>query len=144
MIFEALEFNNELDILHKHITKNNLRVQKSDYFEKQCLLLEHQIGEENFKSTHKKLNIANIMLKLIAFSSLFVILAAYIYVKWINENFDIFKFIINNPAIYILSAFLLGMILILNIYNSILRKRLYYKIYPELKRKLRVEELTFE
>lgn len=143
ILHETLKFSNELDILHKHITKNNLPVQKSDYFEKQCFLLERHIGEEHFKSTHKILRIVNIMLRGIAFSVLFVILAAYIYVKWINKNFDMFKFIINNPAIYIISAFLLGLILILNMYNSILRKKLYYKIYPKLKRKFRVEEVTF-
>jgi hypothetical protein len=144
ILHETLKFSNELDILHKHITKNNLGVQKSDYFEKQCFLLERHIGEEHFKSTHKKLSIVNIMLKSIAFSVLFVILGGYIYVEWINKNVDVFKFILNNPAIYIISAFLLGIILILNMYNSILRKKLYYKIYPELKRKLMIEEATFD
>jgi hypothetical protein len=144
ILHETLKFSNELDILHKHITKNNLRVQKSDYFEKQCFFLESHIGEDYFKSTHKKLRIVYSMLKIIAFSVLLVILGAYIYVEWIDKNFDVFKFIIDNPAIYIISAFLLGIILILNMYNSILRKKLYYKLYPELKRKLRVEESTFD
>jgi hypothetical protein len=137
MLYENSEFNKELDILHKHITKNNLRVKKSDYFEKQCLLLEDHIGEERFKLTHKKLKSVNILLKLISFFCLFIILAAYIYVTWINENFNIFEFIIDNPATYIICAFLLGIILILSLYNSILHKRLYYKIYPELKKSLK-------
>ena len=140
MLYEISEFNKELDILHKHITKNDLRVKKSDYFDKQCSLLEDHLGEDRFKSTHKKLRRVNILLKLISFSCLFVILAAYIYVTWINKNFNIFKFIIDKPATYIICAFLFGIILILSLYNSILHKRLYYKIYPELKEKLRVED----
>jgi hypothetical protein len=140
MLYENSEFNKELDILHKHITKNNIPINKSDYFDKQCFLLEDHISEDLFKFTHKKLRSVNILLKLISFSCLFVILAAYIYVKWINENFNIFKFIIDNPATYIICAFLFGIILILSLYNSILHKKLYYKIYPELKKKLRVEE----
>ncbi len=51
---ETLEFSAQLDILHKHITKNDLQVQKSDSFDKQCFLLERYIGENCFQSTHKK------------------------------------------------------------------------------------------
>ncbi|OOM78360.1 hypothetical protein CLPUN_19690 [Clostridium puniceum] len=144
ILHETLEFSNELDILHKHITKNNLQVQKSDSFDKQCFLLERSIGEERFKSTHKKMSIVNIMSGIIAFPVLLVILAAYIYAKWINKNFDVFRFILNNPEIYIIAAVLLGITLILAMYHSILHKKLYYKIYPELKRKIVIEEITFE
>jgi hypothetical protein len=135
---EALEFRNELGILHKHITKNNLQVSKSDSFEKQCLLLEQYIGEESFKSTHKKMSIITIILRIIIFFVLLVTLGIYAYVEWINKNFDVFSFILNYPAIYIISAFLFGVILILAMYYSILRKKLYYKIYPEFKSKLMI------
>jgi hypothetical protein len=141
---ETLEFSNELDTLHKHIIKNNLQVQKSDSFDKQCVLLEEHIGEENFKVINKKMNTVNIMSGIFAVPILIMIVVGYVYYKWIDKSFDPFSFLLNNPALYIISAVLIGVAAIFSISYYILRKRLYYKIYPELKRKLRVEELTFE
>lgn len=141
---ETLEFSNELDILHKHIIKNNIQVQKSDSFDKQCALLEQHIGEESFKDTNKKMNIVNIMSGIFALPVLIMIVVGYIYGKWIDKNFDVFGFVLNNPVLYIIPAILIGVTLLLAIYHSILSKKLYYEIYPELKRKLRVKEVTFE
>lgn len=139
---ETLEFSAQLDILHKHITKNDLQVQKSDSFDKQCFLLERYIGENCFQSTHKneyrQHSIRNFCLPV-----LLIILAAYIYGKWIDRKFNIFEFFLNNPILYIIPAILIVITLVLAIYHSILRKNLYYNIYPELKRKLMIEEITF-
>jgi len=143
IIHETLEFSNELDILHKHITKNDLQVQKSDSFDKQCFLLERYMGEDCFQSTHKKMNTVNILSGIFAFPVLLMILIVYIYGKWIDKKFDMFGFFLNNPVLYIIPAILIGITLILAIYHSTLRKNLYYKIYPELKRKLMIEEVTF-
>ncbi|OVE66934.1 hypothetical protein CCS79_16770 [Clostridium diolis] len=140
---ETLEFSAQLDILHKHITKNDLQVQKSDSFDKQCFLLERHIGENCFQSTHKKMNTVNILSGIFAFPVLLIILVAYIYGKWIDRKFNIFEFFLNNPILYIIPAILIVITLVLAIYHSILRKNLYYNIYPELKRKLMIEEITF-
>ncbi|WP_242841810.1 DUF6097 family protein [Clostridium beijerinckii] len=142
ILYETLEFSNELDILHKHITKNNLQVQKSDSFDKQCFLLERYIGEEHFQSIHKKMNIVNIMSGVFAFPVFIIILMVYVYAKWIDKKFDVFGFFLNNPVLYIIPAILIGVTIILAIYHSILSKNLYYKIYPELKRKLAIGEVT--
>lgn len=142
--YETLEFSNELDILHKHIIKNNLQVQKTDSFDKQCFFLEQHIGEESFKATNKKMNTVNIMSGVFAVPVLIMIVVGYIYDKWIDKNFDVFEFLLNNPVLYIIPIVLIGVTLILASYHSILRKKLYYNIYPELKRKLRVEEVAFE
>ncbi|AQR96416.1 DUF6097 family protein [Clostridium saccharoperbutylacetonicum] len=144
ILHEALEFSNELDILHRHITKNNLQVQKSDSFEKQCFLLERYMGEEHFQSIHKKMNIVNIMSGVFAFPVLLIILMVYVYAKWIDKKFDVFGFFLNNPALYIVPAVLIAVTIIFAIYHCILRNNLYYKIYPKLKEKLRVEDVTFE
>jgi H+/gluconate symporter-like permease len=141
---ETIEFSNELDILHKHIIKNNLQVQKSDSFDKQCFFLEQHIGEENFKVTYKKMNIINIISGISALPIFIMVMVVCIYNKWIDKNFDVFGFIINNPALYIIPVVLLIITLILSNYYSILRKKLYHEIYPELKRKLSVKEVTFE
>ena len=141
---ETLEFSNELDILHKHIIKNNLHVQKSDSFDKQCVLLEQHIGEESFKVTNKKMNTVNIMSGIFAVPVLIMIVVGYIYDKWIDKNFDVLGFVLNNPVLYIIPAVLIVFTLLLATYHSNLRNNLYCKIYPELKKKLRVEELTFE
>jgi hypothetical protein len=141
---ETLEFSNELDILHKHIIKNNLQVQKSDSFDKQCVLLEQHIGQESFKVTNKKMNTVNIMSGVFAVPVLIMIVVGYIYDKWIDKNFDVLGFVLNKPILYIIPAVLIVVTLLLATYHSSLRKKLYYDIYPELKRKLRVEEVTFE
>ncbi|WP_175406374.1 DUF6097 family protein [Bacillus sp. FJAT-27264] len=37
-LLSSMEFSQELDLLHKHITNRELPVSKSDSFDKQCML----------------------------------------------------------------------------------------------------------
>lgn len=90
------------------------------------------------------MNIINIISGISALPIFIMVVVVCIYNKWIDKNFDVFGFIINNPALYIIPVVLLIITLILSNYYSILRKKLYHEIYPELKRKLSVKEVTFE
>lgn len=64
-------------------------------------------------------------------------------VSGLIENLTYLNSFLNNPILYIIPAILIVITLVLAIYHSILRKNLYYNIYPELKRKLMIEEITF-
>ncbi|SYX84057.1 DUF6097 family protein [Paenibacillus alvei] len=140
VVVETLEFSQQLDILHKHITRNDLPVQKSDSFDKQCFLLERYIGEDIFQSTYKKMKTVNILSGVIALPVLLVIVVAYIYSRWIDRKYDIFGLFLNNPILYIIPAVLIVVTLVLALFHALLRKKLYYWIYPELKSKLKVND----
>jgi hypothetical protein len=135
-ILRTLEFSQELDMLHKHITHSNLPVKKSDSFDKQCTLLEDHLGEDAFASTYKKMKKTNILSGLFALPVLLVVAVAAIYGRYINRGYDVFGFFVDHPVLYIVPAALVIVTLLLAAYHSVLRKKLYGRIYPELKSKL--------
>ncbi|MFB6367469.1 DUF6097 family protein [Paenibacillus elgii] len=133
-----MESSKQLDLLHKHMIQNNLPVQKSDSFDEQCFLLEQYIGEDIFQSTHKKMKTINILSGVFALPVLLVIVVAYIYNRWIHRKVDIVGFFVDNPVLYIIPAVLIVVTLILALFYYSLRKKLYDRIYPELKDKLKI------
>lgn len=137
-IQQSLEFSQELDLLHKHISSNELKVQKSDSFDKQVMLLEQYLGEDTFQSTYKKMKRVNILSGLFALPVLLIIAAAFIYGRWIDRDYDIFGFFVDNPVLYIVPAALIVVTLVLAVAHSSIRKNLYGRIYHELKYKLQM------
>jgi hypothetical protein len=135
-LLSQMEFSQELDMLHKHITKSELEVPKSDSFDKQCMLLEESLGEHAFQSTYKKMKKVNILSGLFALPVLLIIAAAFIYGRFIDRDYDVFGFFVDHPVLYLVPAVLIVVTLVLAMFHSALRKKLYGHIYPELKSKL--------
>jgi len=133
----VLHFSEQLDILHKHISLNELPVKKRDSFDEQCILLEEYLGEDNYKSVYKKMRTLNILSGIMAFPILLLIVGVIVYSK-LNKEVNIFAFILENTYIWIGAGVLLAMILIVSLLFYITKNKLYYKIYPELKNKLHI------
>lgn len=139
-LHNVLEFSHQLDVLHKHMTESNLPVRKSDSFDRQCFLLEQHLGEDVYQTTYKKMKKVNLLSGITALPVLLVIAVAYIYSRWIDKELDMFGFFIDHPVLYLVPAVLIVVTLVLAVYHSILRKKLYYRIYPELKSRLHIQE----
>ncbi|ATP40028.1 hypothetical protein CSE16_08190 [Solibacillus sp. R5-41] len=137
-VLRSLEFSHELDLLHKHITHSQLPVRKSDSFDNQCILLEQYLGEDTFQSTYKKMKRVNILSGLFALPVLLIVAAAFVYGRWIDRDYDIFGFFVEHPVLYIVPAVLIVVTLVLAAFHSLLRRKLYGRIYPELKYKLQM------
>ncbi|NUU60409.1 DUF6097 family protein [Paenibacillus agri] len=137
-LLSSMEFSQELDMLHKHITNRELPVSKSDSFDKQCMLLEESLGEHAYQSTYKKMKKVNILSGLFALPVLLVVAAAFIYGRWIDRDYDVFGFFVDHPILYIVPAALIVVTLVLAAFHSALRRKLYGHIYLELKSKLRM------
>lgn len=75
--------------------------------------------------------------EVVAFPILILIVVVIIYAE-VNKDFDVFKFIIDNPITYIVAGILLMLVLILALCFYIIKRKLYYKIYPDLKDKLNI------
>lgn len=133
----VLHFSEQLDILHKHISINELPVKKRDTFDEQCILLEEYLGEDNYKNVYKKMRTLNILSGVMAFPILLLIIGVIVYSK-INKDIDIFAFILENTIIWIAAGVLLAVILIVSLLFYITKNKLYNKIYPELKNKLNI------
>lgn len=135
-ILRTMEFSHELDVLHNYITQSKMPVRKSDSFDKQVMLLEEAQGENAFQSTYKKMKKVNLLSGLFALPVLLVVAVAVIYGKYINRGYDVFGYFVDHPVLYIVPAALIVVTLVLALYHSALRRKLYGQIYPELKRKL--------
>ena len=138
-VLRSLEFSHELDLLHKHITDSQLSVRKSDSFDNQCILLEQYLGEDTFQSTYKKMKRVNILSGLFALPVLLIVAAAFVYGRWINRDYDVFGFFVEHPVLYIVPAVLIVVTLVLAAFHSLLRRKLYGRIYLELKYKLQLD-----
>lgn len=136
-IGDMMQFSEQLDILHKHISLKELPVKKHDSFDEQCIILEEYLGENTYKKQYNKMKTLNLLSGVIAFPILFLIVAIIIYSK-VNKDFNVFNFIIENPIIYVVSGILLVLVLILALLFSIAKRKLYSKIYPNLKDKLNI------
>ena len=134
---DVLHFSEQLDILHKHISLNELPVKKRDTFDEQCILLEEYLGEDNYKRVYKKMRTLNILSGIMAFPILLLIVGVIIYSK-LNKEGDIFAFILNNTFIWIGAGVLLAIIVIISLLFYITKSKLYNKVYPELKSKLNI------
>lgn len=134
---DVLHFSEQLDILHKHISLNELPVKKRDTFDEQCILLEEYLGEDNYKRVYKKMRTLNILSGIMAFPILLLIVGVIIYSK-LNKEVDIFAFILNNTFIWIGAGVLLAIIVIISLLFYITKSKLYNKVYPELKSKLNI------
>lgn len=139
-VLQTLEFSQELDVLHKHISHEGLPVKKSDSFDKQVMLLEQYLGEDAFQSTYTKMKRVNILSGLFALPVLLVIAAAFIYGRYINRGYDVFGYFVDHPLLYLVPAALIVVTLVLAVFHSALRRKVYGRIYPELKSKLHVVE----
>lgn len=135
---DVMQFSQELDILHKHISKRELPVQKRDSFDEQCIFLEEYLGGDTYKKQHKKMQMLNLLSGVVAFPILFLIVAIVVYSK-MNKDFDVFRFIMENPFTYITAGILLLGVLVLALSFTLAKKKLYNKIYPDLKAKLKIE-----
>lgn len=135
-ILRTMEFSHELDVLHNYITQSKMPVRKSDSFDKQVILLEEAQGENAFQSTYKKMKKVNLLSGLFALPVLLVIAVAAIYGKFINRGYDVIGYFMDHPVLYIVPAALVVVTLVLAVYHSALRRKLYGRIYPELKSKL--------
>ncbi|WP_018750622.1 DUF6097 family protein [Paenibacillus sanguinis] len=144
ILLKTLEFSHELDVLHKHITTNQLPVRKSDSFDKQCFFLEEYLKEDTYQSVYRKMNAVNKWSGIVAAPVFLIIAVAFVYGKWINPSFDVIGFFVDNPMLYIVPAILIVITLMLALVHQILRKKLYEQIYPRLKAKLEVRELEYE
>lgn len=133
--YKSIQLSEQLDILHRQISEKNIPVQKKDSFDEQCIVLEKYIGGSKFKTYCQKMKMANTLSGCFAFPVLLAIIGFYINSK-INKAFDIFKFITNNPIIYILGGMVLILVLCLATYFYFIKKKLYGLIYSELKDKL--------
>ncbi|MEK3900195.1 MULTISPECIES: DUF6097 family protein [unclassified Paenibacillus] len=138
-IVRTMEFSHELDVLHNYITQSKMPVRKSDSFDKQVMLLEEAQGESAFQSTYKKMKKVNILSGLFALPVLLVVAIAAIYGRYINRGYDVFGYFVDHPVLYIVPAALIVVTLVLALYHSALRRKLYGRIYPELKRKLEID-----
>ncbi len=136
-IKQTLEFSEQLDILHKHISKYELPVKKSDSFDKQCILLEEYIGQSDYLICYKKMKTANYLSGLIAAPVLIAVIIFYVYAK-LNRDFDIAHFIINNSIIYIVAGVLFVLTLLISLYFYLTKRKLYGTIYPSLKKSLHI------
>ncbi|MEC0170934.1 DUF6097 family protein [Paenibacillus graminis] len=137
-LLRTMEFSQQLDLLHKHITHSELPVQKSDSFDKQCMLLEQYLGENTFQTTYKKMNRVNILSGLFALPVLLIVAAAFIYGRYIDRGYDVFGFFMDHPVLYLVPAALIVVTLVLAVFHSVLRRKLYGRIYPELTSKLQM------
>ncbi|MDU4962394.1 MAG: DUF6097 family protein [Sporomusaceae bacterium] len=135
ILAEALEFSQELDDLHKHISATNLPVKKSDSFDKQCLLLEDYLGGNAFRTYHKKMKTANMLSGVLA-APVLVAIVVFILIDKFNSDFNVFKFILDNPVIYILAGILLVAVLSVAWYFRHVKNKLYGEIYPAMKDRL--------
>ncbi|WNS42332.1 DUF6097 family protein [Paenibacillus sp. MMS20-IR301] len=135
-VLRTLEFSQELDLLHKHITGSGLPVSKSDSFDKQVILLEQYQGEDTFQSTYKTMKRVNILSGLFALPVLLIVAAAFIYGRYIDRDYDVFGYFVDHPVMYLVPAALIVVTLVLAMFHSALRRKLYGSIYPDLKRKL--------
>jgi hypothetical protein len=135
---DVLHFSEQLDILHKHITLNELPVKKRDTFDEQCILLEEYLGEDNYKRVYKKMRTLNILSGIMAFPILLLIIGVIVYSK-LNKDVDIFAFILNNTFLWIGAGVLLAVIVIVSLLFYITKNKLYNNIYPELKSKLHIK-----
>jgi hypothetical protein len=136
---QTLEFSQQLDILHKHISKHELPVKKSDSFDKQCILLEEYIGETDFLNYYKIMKTANYLSGLIAAPVTIAVIIIVIYAK-LNKDFNVGLFILNNPIIYVAAGILLVLVLLISMYFYLIKRKLYGRIYPSIKRKLNIED----
>lgn len=134
----VLHFSEQLDILHKHISFNELPVKKRDAFDEQCILLEEYLGEDNYKNVYKRMRTLNILSGVMAFPVLLLIVGVIVYSK-LNEEVNIFAFILENTFLWIGAGVLLALILIVSLLFYITKNKLYNKIYPELKHKLNIK-----
>ncbi|GLB23941.1 hypothetical protein LXJ15735_01820 [Lacrimispora xylanolytica] len=134
----VLHFSEQLDILHKHISFNELPVKKRDAFDEQCILLEEYLGEDNYKNVYKRMRTLNILSGVMAFPVLLLIIGVIVYSK-LNEEVNIFAFILENTFLWIGAGVLLALILIVSLLFYITKNKLYNKIYPELKHKLNIK-----
>lgn len=139
VILRSLEFSQELDLLHKHIKRNELPVPLSDSFDKQVTLLEQYLGENAFQSTYKKMKKVNILSGLFALPVLLIVAAAFIYGRYIDRDYDVFGFFVDHPVLYLVPAALIVVTLVLAAFHSALRRKLYGRIYQELKSKLKTD-----
>lgn len=134
----VLHFSEQLDILHKHISLNELPVKKRDAFDEQCIHLEEYLGEDNYKNVYKRMRTLNILSGVMAFPVLLLIIGVIVYSK-LNEEVNIFAFILENTFLWIGAGVLLALILIVSLLFYITKNKLYNKIYPELKHKLNIK-----
>ncbi|MNC47315.1 hypothetical protein D3C75_963680 [compost metagenome] len=70
-----------------------------------------------------------------------VIAAAFIYGRYINRGYDVFGYFVDHPLLYLVPAALIVVTLVLAVFHSALRRKVYGRIYPELKSKLHVVEV---
>lgn len=135
-VLKSMEFSQELDLLHKQITQRELPVAKSDSFDKQVILLEQHLGGTAYQTTYKKMKKVNILSGLAALPVLLVVAAAFIYGRYIDRDFDVFGYFVGHPVLYLVPAALIVVTLVLAMVHSALRRKLYGRIFPELKNKL--------
>ncbi|MDU4697555.1 MAG: DUF6097 family protein [Paenibacillus sp.] len=135
-LLKTLEFSQELNLLHKYIKHNELPVPLSDSFDQQVMLIEQYLGGNDFQSIHKKMKRVNLLSGLFALPVLLVVAAAFIYGSYIDRDYDVFGFFVDHPVMYLVPAALIVVTLVLAVYHSTLRQKLYTRIYLELKSKL--------
>ena len=134
----VMHFSQQLDVLHKHISAQELPVEKRDSFDEQVILLEAYLGEDHFRKAYQTKRTLNLLSGVMAFPILLLIIGVIVYSK-LNEDVDVFAYIFENTWIWIAAGVLLVAVLIVSLLFYIAKNKLYSKIYPALKHKLHID-----
>ncbi|MFB7158340.1 DUF6097 family protein [Lysinibacillus sp. NPDC056232] len=127
----------ELKQLHKIISDYNLPIRSEDTFEKQAVEVSEYLKEPTFIEARNKKRSLNIMSGVIALPIVVFIVYMILGKLKIIGREDIFKNILDwflaYPWAFILYAFIFASIVIA---HKLIEKKMYNKIYPNLKLKL--------
>ncbi|HEY4389970.1 MAG TPA: DUF6097 family protein [Paenibacillus sp.] len=133
-VFSSAE---ELKQLHKIISDYNLPIKSEDTFEKQAVGVSEYLNEPTFIEARNKKRSLNIISGVISLPIVVFIVYMILGKLKVIDRGDIFKNVLDwflaYPWAFILYAIVFASIVIA---HKSIEKKMYYKIYPNLKLKL--------